>query len=113
MGLEPEGSFTCHTSRGNSVVDYFITSDNILSLTETLCIGEPSPLSDNRSVTASFKYVSNTDVMNEKQEHNVMYLWKNKHNTSYINNLNSTHVTKELNDLKGSVSRCDNVLSLE
>ena len=108
VGPEPEGGFTCHTSRGNSVVDYIITSDNILSLTETFCIGEPSPLSDHSSVTASFKYVSYIDVMNEKQEHNVMYRWKNRHNTSYINNLNSTHTAKKLNDLKGSVSRCVN-----
>ena len=51
--------------------------------------------------------------MNENQEQNVKYRWKDEHKTSYINNLNSTHVTKKLNDLKGSVSRCDNVLSLE
>ena len=43
----------------------------------------------------------------------ILYRWKDEHKTSYINNLNSVHITQKLNNLKGSVCRCDNVLSLE
>ena len=48
-------TYTCHTSRGSSVVDYIIVGDTIVPFTGTFKIGEPSPLPDDSSVTASFK----------------------------------------------------------
>ena len=74
VGTEPEGGFTCHTSRGSSVVDYIIVGNTILPFTGTFNIGEPSPLSDHSSVTASFKYIKCTDVTSEeKQKQFILY----------------------------------------
>ena len=46
FGDTPDGSYTCHTSNGHSVVDYFIVdAELILNVTE-FSVGEDTPLSD-------------------------------------------------------------------
>ena len=55
-----EGRCTCQTARGQSVVDYIIASADLLLLTKSLQIGETSPLSDHRCVTATLQCKDNS-----------------------------------------------------
>ena len=55
VGLEVEGSFTCHIARGNSVVDYVIAGVRLVQFADSFHINDPSPLSDHNIVSASFK----------------------------------------------------------
>ena len=52
-----QGAYTCHTHRGNSVVDYVITSANFLNSINQFEVGETSPLSDHCPLT--FQLASN------------------------------------------------------
>ena len=52
-----QGAYTCHTHRGNSVVDYVITSANFLNSINQFEVGEISPLSDHCPLT--FQLASN------------------------------------------------------
>ena len=51
------GVYTCHTHRGNSVVDYVIISTNFLNRINQFEVGEISPLSDHCPLT--FQLASN------------------------------------------------------
>ena len=46
IGDSPDGNFTCHTSNGQSVVDYFIVDSELLSNVTEFSVGQDNPLSD-------------------------------------------------------------------
>ena len=45
------GCFTCHTSNGKSVVDYFLASSQLIPAVGTFCVEEISPASDHCPLT--------------------------------------------------------------
>ena len=60
-------TYTCHTSQGNSVVDYVI-----LSYAINFRISEESPISDHCNITVSFQVVTchdHTTLDNVKRRH--------------------------------------------
>ena len=71
------GKFTCHTHRGQSVVDYILVSTDILPRICSFDIGDPNILSDH-----SFLYVSiwtkskfsNNDFTNEENATYIPYI---------------------------------------
>ena len=62
FGDTPDGSYTCHTSNGHSVVDYFIVdSELILNVTE-FSVGEDTPLSDHNYIRTTMQKVQCADI---------------------------------------------------
>ena len=57
VGPEVEGSFTCHTARGNCAVDYVFAIQRLVQFADSFLINDPSPLSDQNIVSTSFKFV--------------------------------------------------------
>ena len=43
IGDSPDGNFTCHTSNGQSVVDYFIVDSELLSNVTEFSVGQDNP----------------------------------------------------------------------
>ena len=60
------GVYTCHSHRGDSVVDYVITSANFLNNINQFEVGEISPLSDHCPLT--FQLASNAGSIVSIQE---------------------------------------------
>ena len=95
IGPMPEGRCTCQTARGQSVVDYIIASADLLLLTKSFQIGETSPLSDHRCVTATLQCKDNsssnmhTSKSKSTDRQIVLYKWKDEHKEQYVKNLNT------------------------
>ena len=113
----PEGRCTCQTARGQSVVDYIIASVDLLLFTKSFQIGETSPLSDHRCVTATLQCKDNSSTSNMHTSKSkptgrqiVLYKWKDEHKEQYVKNLNTLHVQHQLNNIRYSIL-CNNVIS--
>ena len=116
IGPMPEGRCTCQTARGQSVVDYIIASVDLLLLTKSFQIGETSPLSVHRCVTATLqcKYNNSSNMHASKSKPTdrqvVLYKWKDEHKEQYVKNLNTLHVQHLLNNIRYSILS-NNVIS--
>ena len=60
IGEYPDGSFTCHTARSESVVDYFIVNTEQLHSVSKFKVQANSPLSDHNCITMDIKLTSPT-----------------------------------------------------
>ena len=86
VGPEVEGSFTCHTARGNSVVDYVIAGERLVQFAGSFHINDPSPLSDHNIVSTSFKFVRHVINDTARERNCTSYKWKEEHKSLYMDN---------------------------
>ena len=110
---EVEGSFTCHTARGNSVVDYVIAGERLVQFADSFHINDPSPLSDHNIVSASFKFVRHVINDTARERNCPSYKWKEEHKSLYMDNLNSPHVSNQLGILRDNLTTYSDINSLE
>ena len=56
------GSYTCTTSKGQSLVDYVLASRSVLTKIESFDVGEPNILSDHHLISISLSMHADTDT---------------------------------------------------
>ncbi|MCG8032789.1 MAG: hypothetical protein JAZ03_11525 [Candidatus Thiodiazotropha taylori] len=92
------GKFTCHTHRGESVVDYVLASTDLLPLVRDFSIGDPNILSDHSKVEFSFSnfgYVNVERMSDEKAEFiQYTYKWDSSLMDDYKTSLSSENTTR-------------------
>ena len=62
IGDSPDGNFTCHTSNGQSVVDYFIVDSELLSNVTEFSVGQDNPLSDHNYLMTKIRTVKCVNI---------------------------------------------------
>ena len=62
IGDMPDGSYTCHTSNGHSVVDYFIVDAELIWNVTEFSVGEDTPLSDHNYIRTAMQTVECADI---------------------------------------------------
>ena len=94
IGPDPDGRYTCHTSQGNSVVDYVIVGGDILSYATNFRISEESPISDHCNITVSLQVATChdnriLDNVKHRKSNQISYKWEesNKETLRAINSL--------------------------
>ena len=104
------GRHTFVGSRGSSVVDYVLASQNLFSNIDTFSISDPNILSDHCIVSFSLNFTKpeqimpNNDNMFEKLKYK--YVWDKHKGPSYIEELNSRNVLDKLNALNNNIDQC-------
>lgn len=87
------GKFTCHTHRGESVVDYVLTSTDILPLIRSFDVGEPNILSDHSvlsfSLAANFEFSRVHEFEENFESVQYKYVWDSSLIDEYTNRLSS------------------------
>ena len=101
VGCAPDSSFTCHTARGQSVVDYIITSADILSNVASFHIDPNNPLSDHCCVCATIKNMKQTDGADYSgSDHSrTFYKWNTHTKEQYTERINSDDMQMSLNNV--------------
>ena len=95
---ERVGKFTCHTHRGQSVVDYILVSTDILPRICSFDIGDPNILSDHSflydSIWTKSKF-SNNDFTNKENASYIPYIyaWDSNLLDEYNTRLSSPDIT--------------------
>ena len=56
IGEYPDGRYTCHTARGQSVVDYLIIDVKLLINVTSFSVNLANPLSDHNSITTTIHF---------------------------------------------------------
>ena len=105
------GKFTCHTHRGQSVVDYVLVSTDILPLICSFDIGEPNILSDHSilhvSIWSKSQFADNTPSDEENATFiQYKYAWDSNLVHEYKTQLNSP-------DILGIFDEARNILNTE
>lgn len=107
------GKFTCHTHRGESVVDYVLTSTDILPLIRSFDVGEPNILSDHSvisfSLSSNYEFSQENETDENLESVQYKYVWDPTLINEYINRLTAVDTLNlfeqaKLNLMEESVS---------
>ena len=90
IGNDPECKLTCHTSRGQSVVDYFIVNGTLLKNIKMFAVSELTPLSDHCSVSIQLNLDRDLCPKNRDNKCTTRsyYKWKDEDKNRYIEVIN-------------------------
>ena len=104
------GKFTFVGSRGCSVVDYVLASQDLFEYVSTFKVHDPNILSDHCLLSFSFTFGAEpiTDAIFDSYEViDGKFVWKAEFKDEYINRLNDDATTEQLNSLHTNISSCD------
>ena len=104
------GKFTFVGSRGCSVVDYVLASQDLFEYVSTFKVHDPNILSDHCLLSFSFTLGAEpiTDAIFDSYEViDGKFVWKAEFKNEYINRLNDDATTEQLNSLHTYISSCD------
>ena len=110
VGADKEiGKYTFVGSRGSSVVDYVLSSQDLFKCTKHFQVHDPNILSDHCLLTFSFSFEN--DFVGEATQDNHdqapgRFRWNNDFKTDFLNSLRSAASTESLNKLSTSIPRC-------
>ena len=85
------GKFTFVGSRGSSVVDYILASQNLFDFVSKFKVHDPNILSDHCLITFSFEFGNEeiTDSLSENYDYvDGKFVWKAEFKDVYVNRLN-------------------------
>ena len=104
------GRYTFVGSRGSSVVDYVLSSQNLLSFIDTFSISEPNILSDHCNLSFSLNFTKNEPMTckNAKIPEKVKYkfVWDKQKAPNFTEELNSQNVLDKLSMLNNNIDHC-------
>lgn len=103
------GKFTFVGSRGSSVVDYVLTSQNLFDHVYKFEVQDPNILSDHCLISFSFEFgdQETEESISESYEYvNGKYVWKSEFKAEYANRLNEPSILERLNSLNANISSC-------
>ena len=110
------GRYTFVGSRGRSLVDYVLCSQNMFQFANTFEVQEPNILSDHCLIKFGFAF-SCDRVNNQEQDQyetiNSKYKWNSKHKEDFINSIQQNTVIGQLNSLNTNISSCSNGEEIE
>ena len=104
------GKFTFVGSRGSSVVDYILASQNLFDYVSKFKVHDPNLLSDHCLITFSFEFGNEeiTDSLSEDYDYvDGKFVWKAEFKDEYVNRLNDEVTKEQLNSLNANISSCD------
>ena len=104
------GKFTFVGSRGYSVVDYVLASQDLFEYVSTFKVHDPNILSDHCLLSFSFTFGAEpiTDAIFDSYEViDSKFVWKAEFKNEYIYRLNDDATTEQLNSLHANISSCD------
>ena len=108
IGSNPKCDFTCHTARGQSVVDYFIVDGLLLRNISVFSVNKLTPLSDHCSISINLRLEA---CATQKTESNskvkTYYKWKETDKMIYNEAINSVEYQVQLSDIKNNLSTSD------
>ena len=93
IGDSPDGNFTCHTSNGQSVVDYFIVDSELLSNVTEFSVGQDNPLSDHNYLMTKIRTAKcvNIDTCSTVVT-KTFYRWSEDYKMQYKETINSADI---------------------
>ena len=98
------GKYTFVGSNGCSVVDYVITSQNMLQHVASFQIGKPNILSDHSAIDFSFEFdkpVRESDFSEDGYESvKGKYIWKDEWKDQYVERLSADDSRQKINTYK-------------
>ena len=104
IGSDPKCDFTCHTARGQSVVDYFIV-DGLLLRNISVFL---TPLSDHCSISINLRLdVCATQKTESNSKVRTYYKWEETDKMIYNKAINRVEYPVQLSDIKNNLSTCD------
>ena len=113
IGEYPDGSFTCHTARGESVVDYFIVNTEQLRNVAKFKVQATSPLSDHNCITMDIKLTSPTITSTSHQRSmNTFYRWSFEIKDEYREQINSDNVQEQFAHVIANINTAECVSEL-
>ena len=103
------GKYTFVGSRGSSVVDYVLSSQDLFKCIKHFQVHDPNILSDHCLLTFSLSFEN--DIVGEATQDNHdqapgRFRWNNDFKTDFLNSLRSAASTESLNKLNTSIPRC-------
>ena len=111
MVIDTTGKYTYTGSRGNSLVDYVITTTHLFSHVEYFDIHDPNILSDHCLVDFSFSFIQRSCNSNDRtvecsepQRVTDKYVWDSCKQNEYISGLNLA--IDNLNQLGDGINEC-------
>ncbi len=111
------GNYTCTTSRGQSLVDYFIVSPKLIHSIASFNVGEPNILSDHSILSLILNSNIDNVSTNLLQEDNrntcnsdsYRYTWNAELVGDYVSNLNNAETIGQLEQLVAGLETYDAV----
>ena len=104
------GKFTFVGSRGSSVVDYILASQNLFDYVSKFKVHDPNLLSDHCLITFSFEFGNEeiSDLLSGNYDYvDGKFVWKAEFKDEYVNRLNDEVTKEQLNSLNANISSCD------
>ena len=108
IGEYPDGSFTCHTARGKSVVDYFIVNTEQLRDVAKFKVQANNPLSNHNCITMDIKFTSPTITSTSHQRSmNTFYRWSSEIKDEYREQINRDNVQEQFAHVIANINRAE------
>ena len=103
IGSDTKCDFTCHTARGQSVVDYFIVDGLLLRNISVFSVNKLTPLSDHCSISINLRLdACATQKTESNSKVRTYYKWKETDKMIYNEAINSVEYQVQLSDIKNN-----------
>ena len=103
------GKFTFVGSRGSSLVDYVLTSQDLFQYVSKFEVEDPNIISDHCLISFSFDFGNEElqDSLPENYEYvDGKFVWKSEFRDEYVTRLNDAATLEKLNSLNANISSC-------
>ena len=110
------GRYTFVGSRGRSLVDYVLSSQNMFQFVNFFEVQEPNILSDHCLIKFSFEFSRDRVHCKEQDQYetiNSKYKWNSERKNDFIHCLQQNTIIDQLNSLNTNISSCSNGEEIE
>ena len=113
IGTMPDCKFTCHTARGESVVDYFIVDPIMLSTITCFKVNDEKPLSDHSCVCVHFTYSALLQSDSKAQTKQTFYRWNAEIKKQYSLAINGPDTQEKFIDIINDIHKIESDTELD
>ena len=103
------GQYTFVGSRGSSVVDYVLCTQDLFRNVCHFKVHEPNILSDHCLLTFSFDFQmlsARETIENDYEQVSGRYVWNSDYKEEFLNSLKTTDTTERLSELNARIPSC-------